>query len=73
MPGMKNKEKNMINPVAPAQSILQAVSSKNVVERIYSNGNGKHVIDQTVYVVTLYDSNGVVTEVTNSHKINYLV
>jgi hypothetical protein len=63
----------MINSVASTQSVSQAVSSKNIVERIYSDGKGKHVIDQTIYVVTLYDSNGVVTEVTNSHKINYLV
>ena len=62
-----------INSIEPVRGLSQASSSTHVVERIYSNGNGKHIVDQTIYVVTLYDANGVLTEVTNSHKINYLV
>tara|TARA_R100001244_G_scaffold124050_1_gene93852 strand:+ start:88 stop:279 length:192 start_codon:yes stop_codon:yes gene_type:complete len=63
----------MIDEVAPVRGTSQAVSSKHIVERVYKNGAGKHIVDQTVYVVTLYDSNGLLTTITNSHKINYLV
>ncbi len=63
----------MIDEVAPTRGVSQAISSKHIVERVYKNGDGKHIVDQTVYVVTLYDSNGVLTTITNSHKINYLV
>jgi hypothetical protein len=63
----------MINSIAPISSVSQAINSKHIVERVYKNGNGKHIVDQTIYVVTLYDANGILTSVTNSHKINYLV
>ncbi|MBC8410444.1 MAG: hypothetical protein H8E12_17235 [Rhodobacteraceae bacterium] len=63
----------MSEPIAPINSITPATSSTSIVERVYSDGKGKHIVDKTIYVVTLYDANGVLTSVTNSHKINYLV
>jgi hypothetical protein len=63
----------VIDSIAPVNSVSPSTSSTNIVERVYSNGKGRHVVDRTIYVVTLYDVNGVLTSVTNSHKINYLV
>ncbi len=65
--------RRMSEPIAPINSISPATSSTSIVERVYSDGKGKHIVDKTIYVVTLYDANGVLTSVTNSHKINYLV
>lgn len=62
-----------ISPIQPPKSMSQAVGSKSTIERIYSDGSGKHIVDRTIYIVTVYDSNGRVSTVTNSHKINYLV
>ena len=59
--------------IAPISNVSPATSSTTIVERVYSDGKGKHIVDKTIYVVTLYDANGVLTSVTNSHKINYLV
>ena len=63
----------MTESIAPISGVSPSTSSTSIVERVYSNGKGKHVVDRTIYVVTLYDANGVLTSVTNSHKINYLV
>ncbi len=65
--------RRMSEPIAPINSISPATSSTSIVERVYSDGKGKHIVDKTIYVVTLYDANGVLTSVTKSHKINYLV
>lgn len=63
----------MTESIAPISGVSPSTSSTSIVERVYSNGKGQHVVDRTIYVVTLYDANGVLTSVTNSHKINYLV
>ena len=48
----------MTESIAPISGVSPSTSSTSIVERVYSNGKGKHVVDRTIYVVTLYDANG---------------
>jgi len=59
--------------VQAISGIAQTYIKKYTVDRVYAAEDGKKKVDQTVYTVTVYDSNGVLSTVTNSHKINYLV
>ena len=59
--------------VQAISGIAQTYIKKYTVDRVYATEDGKKKVDQTVYTVTVYDSNGVLSTVTNSHKINYLV
>ena len=59
--------------VQAISGIAQTYIKKYTVDRVYAAEDGKKRVDQTVYTVTVYDSNGILSTVTNSHKINYLV
>ena len=59
--------------VQAISGIAQTYIKKYTVDRVYAAEDGKKKVDQTVYTVTVYDSNGILSTVTNSHKINYLV
>ena len=59
--------------VQAISGIAQTYIKKYTVDRVYAAEDGKKRVDQTVYTVTVYDSNGILSTVTNSHKIDYLV
>ena len=59
--------------VTAINGVAQTSIQKYTVDRVYAAAAGKKKVDQTVYTVTVYDSNGILTTVTNSHKINYVV
>tara|TARA_B100000131_G_scaffold322694_1_gene377616 strand:- start:3893 stop:4078 length:186 start_codon:yes stop_codon:yes gene_type:complete len=59
--------------ITAVNGIAQTYIKKYSVDRVYASEDGKKKVDQTVYTVTVYDSNGILTTVTNSHKINYVV
>ena len=42
-------------------------------EKVYSDGKGGHKVEKTFYTVTLYDSNGILNSITNTHSISYRV
>lgn len=55
------------------QSVANVQHKKQIVERIYKTSDGDHRVEKTFYNITLYDSQGSLKSVTNSHQINYLI
>ena len=62
-----------MDSIQSVSGIAQTQVQKYNVDRDYSRGDDGHKVQRTTYTVTLYDSNGILTSVTNSHQINYLI
>ena len=62
-----------MDSIQSVSGIAQTQVQKYNVDRVYSRGDDGHKVQGTTYTVTLYDSNGILTSVTNSHQINYLI
>ena len=62
-----------MDSIQSVSGIAQTQVQKYNVDRVYSLGDDGHKVQRTTYTVTLYDSNGILTSVTNSHQINYLI
>ena len=62
-----------MDSIQSVSGIAQTQLQKYNVDRVYSRGYHGHKVQRTTYTVTLYDSNGILTSVTNSHQINYLI
>ena len=59
--------------ISKVNGIAQTSVNKYTIEKVYKTGDGKHKVEQPIYYVTTYDSNGFLQTTTNSHKINYLI
>ena len=62
-----------MDSIQSVSGIAQTQVQKYNVDRVYSLGDDGLKVQRTTYTVTLYDSNGILTSVTNSHQINYLI
>ena len=57
-----------------AATMPNSYSKKQVVPRVYdSDAEGMMKVVQDIYLTTVYDSSGKVTEVTTAHTVDYLV
>ena len=57
-----------------AATMPNSNSKKQVVTRVYdSDAEGMLKVVQDIYLTTVYDSSGKVTEVTTAHTVDYLV
>ena len=53
--------------------VAKTYQNKQIVHKVYDNGDGTHKIVQQTFTITTYDLNGKLSTVTNNHQINYLV
>ena len=59
--------------IPPVQNIVHVTQQRQTVERVYKTTDGEHEIEKTFYSITIYDSNGNLKTVTNTHQINYII
>ncbi len=59
--------------IEPIHNVVNVTHRQQTVERVYKTTDGDHKVEKTIYHITLYDSNGVLKTVTNSHKIDYVI
>ena len=64
-----------IEGITPTGATMpNSYSKKQVVTRVYdSDAEGMMKVVQDIYLTTVYDSSGKVTEVTTAHTVDYLV
>ena len=64
-----------IEGITPTVATMpNSYSKKQEVTRVYdSDAEGMMKVVQDIYLTTVYDSSGKVTEVTTAHTVDYLV
>lgn len=62
-----------MDSIPPVTSLPKVTDRSYTVERVTKVADGEHKVNRTTYTVTTYDRNGVVSTVTNSNSINFLI
>ena len=62
-----------MSEVTAVSNVVHVSHQKQIVERVYKTSDGDHKVERTFYNITLYDSQGNLKTVTNTHQINYLI
>lgn len=62
-----------MDSIPPVTSLPKVTDRTYTVERVTKVAEGEHKVNRTTYTVTTYDRSGVVTTVTNSNTINFLI
>lgn len=62
-----------MDSIPPVTSLPKVADRSYTVERVTKVTDGEHKVNRTTYTVTTYDRNGVVSTVTSSNSINFLI
>ena len=62
-----------MDSIPPVTSLPRVTDRAYTVERVTKVAEGEHKVNKTTYTVTTYDRNGVVSTVTNSNSVNFLI
>ena len=62
-----------MDSIPPVTSLPRVTDRAYTVERVTKVADGEHKVNRTTYTVTTYYRNGVVSTVTNSNSVNFLI
>ena len=70
---MESTAYSVVAPITQATNLPRTYQYVDTVTKVINASDGKHRVEQTNYVVTVYDINGQLGKYTNVNTIDYLV
>ena len=62
-----------MDSIPPITSLPRVTDRAYTIERVTKVADGEHKVNRVTYIVTTYDRKGIISTITNSNSVNFLI